>query len=83
MKYTAHGHLTVSLSVTVDIPDEDLEGKTEDEIRELVTERAAESESGEPYLCFQCAGGSGNTDDGSSYGLDLDGMWQVTEVTKA
>lgn len=83
MKYTAHGHLVVSLSVTVEVPDEDLEGLSEDEIKALVTERAAECEAGSPFLCYQCAGGSDNTDDGSTFSLDLDGEWKVTEVVKS
>lgn len=83
MRYTAHGSITVSLSVTVDIPDDEIEGMNEDTIAELVKERAADSESAQPGLCLQCSGYNSHdrADDGSSFSLELDGEPEFTSVS--
>lgn len=82
MKFAADGTMTISLTVTVDIPDEDLEGLTEAEIQDLVKERAYEADAKPSDLCIHCSGytSTDRTEDGSSFDLELDGEWKIASV---
>lgn len=82
--YIVNGPITVSMSRTIELSDDEIENMSEEEIFDLAKERASEARL--PELCVHCSGYTSNDfadPEMPPWDLDLDSEWSPSEVYPA